>query len=168
MAKLSIRCLYKRYHLLNVSLDNRVSFSSALSESRRLFLRSLSLVDRRSLASAVSEQRQFFVACEYCAARLALSLPRCLDNRVSSSSAFSEARLIFLRCLSLVLAVVYRCCNFMRVLSLNWNYGMCSARYWRAGASQPSRTSGSDFSGIYIYILGECMALLASGSDPTA
>ena len=28
---------------------------------------------------------------------------------------------------------------------------MCSARYWRAGASQPSRTSGSDFS-IYIYI----------------
>ena len=55
---------------------------------------------------------------------------------------------------------------------------MCSARYWRAGASQPSRTSGSDFSiyiyiyigiymGIYIYILGECMALLASGSDPT-
>ena len=39
----------------------------------------------------------------------------------------------------------------MRVLSLNWNYGMCSARYWRAGASQPSRTSGSDFS-IYIYI----------------
>ena len=64
----------------------------------------------------------------------------------------------------------------MRVLSLNWNYGMCSARYWRAGASQPS---GSDFSiyryiygyiyiYIYIYILGECMALLASGSDPTA
>ena len=51
MAKLSIRCL------LNVSLDNRVSFSSALSESRRLFLRSLSL---RSLASAVSEPRQFF------------------------------------------------------------------------------------------------------------
>ena len=39
----------------------------------------------------------------------------------------------------------------MRVLSLNWNYGMCSARYWRAGASQPSRTAGSDFS-IYIYI----------------
>ena len=54
--------------------------------------------------------------------------------------------------------------------------------HWRAGASQPSRTSGSDFS-IYIYIyilyiyiyiyiyigiLGECMALLASGSDPTA
>ena len=23
---------------------------------------------------------------------------------------------------------------------------MCSARYWRAGASQPSRTAGSDFS----------------------
>ena len=22
------------------------------------------------------------------------------------------------------------CCNFMRVSSLNWNYGMCSARYW--------------------------------------
>ena len=50
----------------------------------------------RSLASAVSEQRQFFVACEDCAARLALSLPRRLDNRVSSSSALSEARLIFL------------------------------------------------------------------------
>ena len=27
---------------------------------------------------------------------------------------------------------------------------MCSARYWRAGASQPSRTSGSDFSIWYI------------------
>ena len=40
---------------------------------------------------------------------------------------------------------------------------MCSARYWRAGAS---RTAGSDY--IYIGILGECMALLASGSDPTA
>ena len=53
----------KRYHLLNVSLDNRVSFFSALSESRRLLLRSLSLVDRRSLASAVSEPRQFLVAC---------------------------------------------------------------------------------------------------------
>ena len=39
----------------------------------------------------------------------------------------------------------------------NWGYN------WRAGASQPSRTAGSDFS-----ILGECMALLASGSDPTA
>ena len=48
MAKLSIRCLYKRYHLLNVSVDNRVS---ALFESRRLF----DLVNRRSLASAVSE-----------------------------------------------------------------------------------------------------------------
>ena len=54
-------------------------------------------------------------------------------------------------------------------------YSMCSARYWRAGFSQPSRASGSDFSiyigiyiYIYIYILGECMALLASGSDPTA
>ena len=28
---------------------------------------------------------------------------------------------------------------------------MCSACYWRAGASQPSPTAGSDFS-IYIYI----------------
>ena len=74
MAKLSIRCLYKRY---------------------------LSQVDRRSLASAVSEPRQFFVACEDCAARLALSLPLRLDNRVSSSSALSEARRIFLRYLSL-------------------------------------------------------------------
>ena len=93
------RCLYRRYHLLNISLDNHVSFSSALSESRRFFPRSLSI---RSLASAVSEPRQFFVACEDCAARLALSLPRRLDNRVSSSSALSEARLIFLRYLSLV------------------------------------------------------------------
>ena len=84
------RCLYKRYHLLNISLDNRVSFSSALSESRHFLLRSLSL---RSLASAVSESRQFFAACEDCAARLALSLPQRLDNRVSSSSAISEARL---------------------------------------------------------------------------
>ena len=50
----------------------------------------------RSLASAVSESRQFFAACEDCAARLALSLPQRLDNRVSSSSALSEARLIFL------------------------------------------------------------------------
>ena len=81
-------------------MDNRVSFSSALSESRRLFLQSLSLVDRRSLASAVSEPRQFFVACEDCAARLALSLPRRLDNRLSSCSALSEARRIFLRYLS--------------------------------------------------------------------
>ena len=40
----------------------------------------------RSLASAVSEPRHFFVACEDCAACLALSLPRRLDNRVSSSS----------------------------------------------------------------------------------
>ena len=78
-------------------------------------------------ASAVSEPRRFFVACEDCAVRLALSLPRRLDNRVSSSSALSEARRIFLRYLSH--ARVYGCCNFMRVLSLNWNYGMCSARY---------------------------------------
>ena len=118
-----------------------MSFSFALSESRRLFLRSPSV---RSLASAVSEPRQFFVACEDCTARFALSLLWRLDNRVSSSSALSEARRIFL-------VSSAGCCNFMRVLSLNWNYGMCSARYWRAGASQPSRTSGSDFS-IYIYI----------------
>ena len=61
--------------------------------------RSLSL---RSLASAISERRQFFVACEDCAAHLALSLHRRLDNRVSSSSALSEARLIFLLYLSIV------------------------------------------------------------------
>ena len=53
-------------------------------------------------------------------------LPRRLDNRVSSSSALSEARRIFLRYLHCI-NVGY--CNFMRVLSLNWNYGMCSARY---------------------------------------
>ena len=128
------RCLY---NLLNISLDNRVSFSSALSESRRFLLRSLSL---RSLASAVSESRQFFAACEDCATRLALSLPQRLDNRVSSSSALFEARLPTIPVSSELYIV-----NFMRVLSLNWNYGMCSARYWRAGASQPSRTSGSDY-----------------------
>ena len=96
-----------------------MSFSFALSESRRLFLRSPSV---RSLASAVSEPRQFFVACEDCTARFALSLLWRLDNRVSSSSALSEARRIFL-------VSSGGCCNFMRVLSLNWNYGMCSARY---------------------------------------
>ena len=73
MAKLSIRCLYKRYHLLNALLDNRVSFSSALSESRRLFLRSLSV---RSLDSAVSKPRHFSSPAK-----------TVLDNRVSSSSA---------------------------------------------------------------------------------
>ena len=31
------------------------------------------------------------------------------------------------------------------IVSLTWNYGMCNADNWRAGASQPSRTSGSDF-----------------------
>ena len=99
-----LRCLYKRYHLLNVSLDNRVSFSSALSEWRRLFLRSLSL---HSLASAVSEPRQFSVACKDCAARLALSLPRRLDNRVPSSSALSEARRNFLRYLRIRMLQFY-------------------------------------------------------------
>ena len=93
---------YKRYYLLNVSLDNGVSFSSALS------------LAVRSLASAVSEPPQFFVACENCAARLALSLLWRLDNRVS---ALSEARRIYI-CLGYF--------NFMRVLSLNWNYGMCN------------------------------------------
>ena len=91
-------CLYKRYRF---SQDNRVSFSSALSESRRFLLRSLSL---RSLASAVSESRQFFAACEDCAARLALSLPQRLDNRVSSAP--SEARLIFILYLSLVVKML--------------------------------------------------------------
>ena len=28
-------------------------------------------------------------------------------------------------------SALYKCThNVMRVLSLNWNYGMCSARYW--------------------------------------
>ena len=36
---------------------------------------------------------------------------------------------------------------------------------WRAGASQPSRTTGTIF--LYVYILEECLAFLASGSDPT-
>ena len=45
-----------------------------------------------------------------------------LDNRVSSSSALSEARRI-----SVSSALyIYGYCNFMRVLSLNWNYGMCT------------------------------------------
>ena len=111
-----------------------MSFSFALSESRRLFLRSLSV---RSLASAVSEPRQFFVACEDCTARFALSLLWRLDNRVSSSSALSEARRIFLRYLFLY---IYGCCNFMRVLSLNWNYGMCSARYRKIAARWLARS----------------------------
>ena len=68
---MAIRCLYKRYYLLNVSMENRVSFSSALSESSRLFLRSMAV---GSLASAASEPPQFFVACKDCAARHALSL----------------------------------------------------------------------------------------------
>ena len=65
-------------------------------------------------------------------------LRRRLDNRVSSSSALSEARRIFLRYLSLVqyiytyiVVYIYGYLNFMRVLSLNWNYGMCSARYMK-------------------------------------
>ena len=34
--------------------------------------------------------------------------------------------------------------------------------YWRAGASQPNRTTGA----IFLYnILGECWTLLASGSE---
>ena len=86
-----------------------MSFSSALS------------LAVRSLASAVSEPPQFFVACEDCAARLALSLLWRLDNRVSSSSALSEARHI---------SVSSAIRNFMRVLSLNWNYGVCSARLY--------------------------------------
>ena len=89
MAKLSIRCLYKRYHLLNVSLDNRVSFSSTLSESRRLSSISVSYIASyiRSLASAVSEPRQFLV--EDCAAHLVLSLPRRLDKRLDKRDASS-------------------------------------------------------------------------------
>ena len=98
-----------------------------------------------SLASAVSEPRQFFVACEDCAERLALSLPWCLDNRVSSSSALSEARRIFLHS---------GCCNFMRVLSLNWNYGMCSARQEsldrRAHVRAVARILHSD-------VIGQCL-----------
>ena len=82
-----------------------MSFSFALSESRRLFLRSLSV---RSLASAVSEPRQFFVACEDCTARFALSLLWRLDNRVSSSSALSEARRIFLHCIQFYARVVVK------------------------------------------------------------
>ena len=105
------RCLYKRYHL-----PSRWIIVSPFPP--RFPNRDPSYFDL-SLASAVSESRQFFAACEDCAARLALSLPQRLDNRVSSSSALSEARLIFL-------SLVPR---FMRVLSLNWNYGMCSARY---------------------------------------
>ena len=116
-------------YTLNVSLDNGVSFSSALSESSRLFLRSLAV---RSLASAVSEPPQFFVACEDCAARLALSLLWRLDNRVSSSSALSEARRISVsRILQFYARVVVEELRYVR----------------RAGASQPSRdrTAGSDF-----------------------
>ena len=106
---------YKRYYLLNVSLDNGVSFSSALSESSRLFLRSLAV---RSLASAVSEPPQFFVACEDCAARLALSLLWRLDNRVSSFSALSEAGRISV---SSALYIIIRILQFYaRVVELRY------------------------------------------------
>ena len=87
-------CLYKRYHL-----QSRWIIVSPFPP--RFPNRDPSYFDM-SLASAVSESRQFFAACEDCAARLALSLHQRLDNRVSSSSALSEARLIFLRYLSLV------------------------------------------------------------------
>ena len=70
-------------------------------------------------------------------------LPRRLDNRVSSSSALSETRRIFLRYLFLVHCTVYGCCNFMRVLSLNWNYGMCSARYIKIAARCTTRLARS-------------------------
>ena len=71
-----------------------MSFSSALS------------LAVRSLASAVSEPPQFFVACEDCAARLALSLLWRLDNRVSSYSALSEARRISVSMLQFYARVV--------------------------------------------------------------
>ena len=101
----------------------------ALSDSRRLFLRSLSLVNRRSLASAVSEPRPAKTV------RLYLyELPRRLDNRVSSSSALSEARRIFLRYLSLVYSQILQ--FYARVVvELELRYVQR-----RAGASQPSRT----------------------------
>ena len=99
IAKLSIHCLYKRYHLLNVSLDNRVSFSSTLSESRRLFDICLYALWPRQFQirdkfSSAAKTVRYASLCLYILWRL--------DNRVSSSSALSEARRIFLRYLSLV------------------------------------------------------------------
>ena len=81
------RCLYKQYDLPSRWII--VSPFPPRFHNRDASYFGLSL---RSLASAVSESRQFFAACEDCAARLALSLPQRLDNRVSSSSALSEAR----------------------------------------------------------------------------
>ena len=80
---MAIRCLYK---LLNVSLDNCVSFFSELSKSRRLFLRSMSV---RSLASAVIDRSVTNFR------SLRTGTPRFVstsasDNRVSSSSALSD------------------------------------------------------------------------------
>ena len=102
------RCLYKRYHL-----PSRWIIVSPFPPHRNASYFDLSL---RSLASAVSESQHFFAACEDCAARLALSLPQRLDNRVSSSSALSEARLIFLRYLSLVQNVVKTLQFYARVV----------------------------------------------------
>ena len=106
----------------------------ALSESRRLFLRSLSLVDRRSLWPQQFQSRDNFSSPARHDSLYLYELPRRLDNRVSSSTALSEARRIYLslvHCINVYsqVYVIYGYCNFMRVLSLNWNYGMCSARY---------------------------------------
>ena len=119
-------------------------FSSALSESRRLFL---SLVDRRS--RQFQSRENYFIVCEDCAALLALSLPRRLDNRVFSSSALSEARRIFLRYLSLVKR---------RMLQL---YARVVVELELRYVQRPLLASGSEYT-------AGIMALLASGSDPTA
>ena len=155
MAKLSISCLYKRYHLLWIIAS---PFPPRfLNRDASFFDLCLLLID----ASAISESRQFLVACEDCAARFA---PRRLDNRVSSSSALSEARRIFLRYLSLVQAALH-----MRIQILQF-YACVVVEVELRYVQRPLNI-------IYnLYIekslpavrLGECMALLASESDPIA
>ena len=113
----------------------------ALSESRRLFLRSLSLVDRRSLWPHKFQSRDNFSSPARHDSLYLYELLRRLDNRVSSSTALSEARRIFLRYLSLY---IVKCTSYtdIAIFSLNWNYGMCSARY-KIAASCTTRLARS-------------------------
>ena len=99
MAKLSIRCLLKTSRWIIVSpfpprfLNRDASFFDVA-------LCLYALWPRRFRAATIFRRLR-----RVCAARLALSLPRRLDYRVSSSFALSEARRIFDRYLSLVYCV---------------------------------------------------------------
>ena len=87
---MAIRCFYKRYHLLNVSLDNRFP-PRFLNRDASFFDLCLYALWPRQFQS----RDNFSSPAKTVAVRLALSLPRRPDNRVSSSSALSEARRIF-------------------------------------------------------------------------